>query len=72
MSGIYGLARGTKKIILTNNFFFLALNQSMSRRILKELESAINYVKKQGLEVPLAKELIEANKVRFVDLLFYK
>ena len=44
----------------------------MSRRILKELESAINYVKKQGLEVPLAKELIEANKVRFVDLLFYK
>ena len=35
----------------------------MDKRQLKELENAINYVKRNGFEVQLAKELIEANKI---------
>ena len=35
----------------------------MSRRNLKELEAAINYVKRNGFELKLANEMIEANKI---------
>ena len=41
----------------------LGLNKAMTSRQLKQLESAINMVKRSGFEVQLAKELIEANKV---------
>ncbi|XP_056020297.1 golgin subfamily A member 6-like protein 22 isoform X2 [Ostrea edulis] len=39
------------------------LKRAMTKRELEELEKAINAVKKHGLEVPLAKELGEANKL---------
>lgn len=39
------------------------LKHAMTKRELEELEKAINAVKKNGLEVPLAKELGEANKL---------
>ncbi|XP_062613815.1 trichohyalin-like isoform X2 [Saccostrea cucullata] len=39
------------------------LHRAMTKRELEELEKAINAVKKHGLEVPLAKELGEANKL---------
>ncbi len=41
----------------------LGLANAMNKRQVKVLEDAINYVKRNGFEVPLAKELIEANKV---------
>lgn len=39
------------------------LKRAMTKRELEELEKAINAVKKNGLEVPLAKELGEASKL---------
>ena len=35
----------------------------MRGRNLKELEGAINYIKRNGFEITLANELIEANKI---------
>ena len=37
----------------------------MKGRNLKELEGAINFVKRNGFEITLANELIEANKILF-------
>ncbi|XP_078319804.1 uncharacterized protein LOC111120246 isoform X2 [Crassostrea virginica] len=47
-----------KELLVKDN-----LKHAMTKRELEELEKAINAVKKNGLEVPLAKELGEANKL---------
>ena len=44
-------------------FFVTDLRKAMSKREIEELEKAINVIKKNGLEVQLAKELIEANTI---------
>ena len=43
----------------------LGLQRAMKGRNLKELEGAINFVKRNGFEITLANELIEANKILF-------
>lgn len=37
----------------------------MESRLLKTLESAVNYVKRNGFEPQLAREMIEANRILF-------
>jgi len=39
------------------------LRRAVSRREIEELEKAINVIKRNGLEVQLAKELMEANMI---------
>ena len=43
----------------------IGLQRAMKGRNLKELEGAINFVKRNGFEITLANELIEANKILF-------
>ena len=43
--------------------YLTGLDRAMRGRNLKELEGAISYVKRNGFEITLANELIEANKI---------
>ena len=45
------------------SFYSLDLKRAISRREIEELERAIETVRKNGMEVQLAKELIEANQI---------
>lgn len=46
-----------------NLFNILDLRKAMSRREIEELEKAIDIIKKNGLEVQLARELRDANEI---------
>lgn len=49
--------------ILVTTFCIIDLRRAMSKREIEELEKAINVIKKNGMEVQMAKELREANTI---------
>ena len=55
--------------VLARRMTFSGLQRAMKGRNLKELEGAINFVKRNGFEITLANELIEANKILFQVIL---